>query len=242
VLPIILKKKHQKERRDRMKRITARTLAILCTVCSVLLLHCLPANAWVRPGVSTDKDLYYPGEPIRVRFSGAPGYNRDWICIAPSGSPDTEAGQYQYMPRGLHRGHLTFTAPAPGHYQVRAYYNYRRNGYLVSARNAFTVEGQRSSRGTKYQGDYIETQDSSIPDPKLRQAQYVLIERGYDPGDADGLYGRKTKAALRLFQKDNQLRQSGKLNMVTLKALGLLKESDQLPAQKNVPLEEPKVP
>ena len=225
-----------------MKRITARTLAILCTVCSVLLLHCLPANAWVRPGVSTDRNTYFPGEAVHVRFSGAPGYNRDWICIAPSASPDTEAGQYQYMPRGLHRGHLVFTAPAPGHYQVRAYYNYRRNGYLVSARNAFTVEGQRSSRGAKYQGDYAKPQDSSIPDPKLKQAQYVLIERGYDPGDADGLYGRKTKAALRLFQKDNQLRQSGKLNMVTLKALGLLKESNQQPAQKNVLPEEPKVP
>lgn len=219
-----------------MKRITARTLAILGIVCSVLLLHCPPGNAWVRPGVSTDRNLYYPGEPIRVHFSGAPGYYRDWICIAPSRTPDTEAGQYQYMPRGVHRGHLTFTAPAPGHYQVRAYYNYRRNGYLVSARNSFTVVSQRSSSGSSYQGDYAEPQDASVPDPKLKQAQYVLIERGYDPGDADGLYGRKTKAALRLFQKDNQLRQSGQLNMVTLKALGLLKEEpEQPPSPKNVP-------
>jgi hypothetical protein len=50
------------------------------------------------------------------------------------------------------------------------------------------------------------------------------------------LYGRRTKAALRLFQKDNQLRQSGKLNMVTLKALGLLKEEpEQPPSPTNIP-------
>jgi hypothetical protein len=219
-----------------MKRITAGTLAILCPFSVVLLLHCLPANAWVRPGVSTDKEVYYPGEPVRVYFSGAPGYYRDWICIARSGAPDTEAGQYQYMPRGVHRGRLTFTAPAPGHYQVRAYYNYRTNGYLVSARNEFTVESQRSSRGANYQSDYTEPQDSGLSDPKLKQAQYVLIERGYDPGDADGLYGRKTRAALRLFQKDNQLRQSGQLNMVTLKALGLLKaEPEQQPKGEPAP-------
>jgi hypothetical protein len=166
--------------------------------------------------VTTDKHTYIIGEQIRVRYNGAPGYNRDWICIVPSGAPDTEVGKYQNIPNRVRKGFLTFDAPAPGHYEVRAYFNYSRNGYVVSARHPFSVV-----EATPY--PYPE-QESSLPDPILKQAQYALMERGYDPGEADGLYGRRTIAALREFQKENQLRQSGKLNKGTLKALGMFKE------------------
>ncbi len=91
------------------------------------------------PQVKTDKDVYSEGEKIRVNFFSAPGYSRDWICIAAAGSPDTDAGDYQYMPNGESQGVLTFDAPAPGKYEVRAYYNYSRNGYVVSARHSFSV-------------------------------------------------------------------------------------------------------
>ena len=90
--------------------------------------------------VNTDKDIYHSGETIKVHFSNATGDNGDWICIVPAGSPDTEAGDYQYMPKGLSQGVLTFDAPLPGKYEARAYFNYRRNGYLVSARYGFSVE------------------------------------------------------------------------------------------------------
>jgi hypothetical protein len=323
-----------------MKRISVRALAAFCILCSALLVPCLPGKAWAWSGVSTDKNVYSPGEQIRVRFSGAPGYNSDWICIVPSGEPDTAAGTYQYLPYGVRQGFVTFIAPSPGRYQVRAYYDYRRNGYLVSARRSFTVAGQEgstestrnenryvgpggawvatdknvyfqgehiqvrfsgapgyssdwicivpyrapeneagdfkympdgmkqgeltfsarapgryevrayfnyrrngylvsarysfivknrwSSRGERYQEDNSQPtypgQTSMPPDPKLRQAQYRLMELGYDPGVADGLYGKKTRRALLQFQRDNQLRQSGDLDRMTLKALGLLKE------------------
>jgi hypothetical protein len=209
-----------------MKRITTGKLAILSTLCAVILLYCSTGNAWVRPGVSTDRPVYYPGETVRVHYSGAPGYNRDWICIVHAGAPDTSPGNYQYLPWGVHRGTLFFTAPRPGHYEVRAYYNYRANGYLVSARNSFVVETQAYSRPPRAQEEYVESSpqwhDSSAADPTLKQVQYYLMERGYDCGDADGLYGKKTRAAIRDFQRDNKLKQSGKLNMVTLKAMGLL--------------------
>jgi hypothetical protein len=209
-----------------MKRITAGKLAILSTLCAVILLYCSTGNAWVRPGVSTDRPVYYPGETVRVHYSGAPGYNRDWICVVHAGAPDTSPGNYQYLPWGVHRGTLFFTAPRPGHYEVRAYYNYRANGYLVSARNSFVVESQAYSRPPAGQEEYVEPSpqwhDSSASDPTLKKVQYYLMERGYDCGDADGLYGKKTRAAIRDFQRDNKLKQSGKLNMVTLKAMGLL--------------------
>lgn len=318
-----------------MKRYTARTLAVLCTLCAVLLFHCLQGNAWARFGVSTDKNTYHQGEEIQVRFFGAPGYSSDWICIVPSGAPDTDAGDYQYMPNGLHQGFLTFAAPssgryevrafynysrgrylvsdrrsfivegqrysggsryqddpdngpvvstnkntyhqgeeiqvyfsgapgyssdwicivpsgapdteagdyqylpngaqqgsltfvapAYGHYEVRAFYDYRRNGYLVTGRHSFTVESQRYSGGARYQDDSAGPpypgQDARTPDPQLKQAQDVLIERGYDPGEADGFYGGKTRSALRAFQRDNKIKQSGRLDRMTLEILGLL--------------------
>ena len=89
--------------------------------------------------VRTDKNIYQQGEMIRVNFHNAPGNDSDWICIVPAGSPDTDAGDYKYMPRGLGQGSLIFDPRSPGKYEVRAYYNYRRNGYVVSGRYAFSV-------------------------------------------------------------------------------------------------------
>lgn len=91
------------------------------------------------PQVKTDKDIYSAGETIRVNFSNAPGNNGDWICIVATGSPDNDAGDYKYMPNKVSDGVLTFNAPPLGKYEVRAFYNYSRNGYVVSARYSFSV-------------------------------------------------------------------------------------------------------
>jgi hypothetical protein len=96
------------------------------------------------PRVSTDKDLYEPNEKMLVHFSGAPGSNRDWIGIAPAKAKDDTVGVYDYLPSGHSKGTLTFKAPAPGTYEVRAYYNYREKGYIVSARHEFVVSSEPS--------------------------------------------------------------------------------------------------
>ena len=102
-------------------------------------IFCQTAVAGENPQITTDKDTYNYGEPINVKFSNAPGDERDWICIVPAGSPDTEAGDYKYMPKGLSQGVLVFNSPTPGKYEARAYYDYARRGYVVSGRHAFTV-------------------------------------------------------------------------------------------------------
>jgi len=89
--------------------------------------------------VRTEKDVYDQGEVIRVHFSNAPGYSSDWICIVRAGSPDSAAGNYKYLPRGVSAGTLSFNPPTPGAYEARAYYNYRHGGYRVSGRYAFQV-------------------------------------------------------------------------------------------------------
>jgi hypothetical protein len=105
----------------------------------IVTLFWLPNPACGASIVNTDKDIYNYGEMIKVIFSNSPGNDGDWICIVPVGSPETEGGNYKYIPRGLGQGFLIFDPPSPGEYEVRAYYNYRRNGYVVSGRYAFSV-------------------------------------------------------------------------------------------------------
>lgn len=50
--------------------------------------------------------------------------------------------------------------------------------------------------------------------------QRVLLDKGYDPGPIDGVYGRKTEAAVRSFQRARRL-PTGGLTMETVQALGV---------------------
>ena len=120
--------------------ISKNRINIAVMVLIILAFCCWPAFAGSAPQIKTDQDEYQYGEKITVHFYHAPGYARDWICIVPAGSPDTEAGDYQYMPNGTKRGKLVFKSPRPGRYEARAYYNYRAGQYIVSARHRFRVK------------------------------------------------------------------------------------------------------
>jgi TolA-binding protein len=52
-----------------------------------------------------------------------------------------------------------------------------------------------------------------------RQAQQALTDQGYKPGPIDGALGKRTRGALRAFQKANELRASGRLNRDTCRQL-----------------------
>ena len=112
----------------------------------MITLFSQPSSVYGASVVRTDKDIYNQGEPIRVYFTNAPGNDSDWMCIVPVGYPDTDAGDYKYMPGGLSQGFLLFDPRSPGVYEVRAYYNYRRNGYVVSDRYAFSVASDPSQK------------------------------------------------------------------------------------------------
>ena len=51
------------------------------------------------------------------------------------------------------------------------------------------------------------------------KVQEALNNKGYDCGTADGIAGKKTKAALEKFQKDNQLTVDGTISKEVLKLL-----------------------
>ena len=65
-------------------------------------------------------------------------------------------------------------------------------------------------------------------DPAVYQAQKTLKELGYDPGAPDGIWGKKTTAAIKSFQRDNGLPMTGKLDAVTKTKLNSRKPSFQL--------------
>jgi len=144
-----------------------------------------PNSAGGASVVSTDKAIYNQGEMIRVNFFNAPGYDRDWICIVPVGSPDTNGGDYKYMPRGLDHGFLNFSPRSPGKYEVRAYYNYSRNGYVVTGRHVFSVVGHPAKKEALAQRmeriDPNNSLEANLPPPILFAAPpNVVVLPGTD--------------------------------------------------------------
>jgi murein L,D-transpeptidase YcbB/YkuD len=55
----------------------------------------------------------------------------------------------------------------------------------------------------------------------MRAAQEMLKAKGFDPGDLDGRYGPKTRAAISSFQKSVGIRESGRLDDATMSQLGV---------------------
>jgi peptidoglycan hydrolase-like protein with peptidoglycan-binding domain len=54
---------------------------------------------------------------------------------------------------------------------------------------------------------------------RIVEAQQRLADLGYDPGEADGVLGPRTRAAVTAFQKDKGLSATGRINEVLLETL-----------------------
>ncbi|MDF1736083.1 MAG: peptidoglycan-binding protein [Minwuia sp.] len=54
---------------------------------------------------------------------------------------------------------------------------------------------------------------------QIRLMQRLLIARGYDPGEPDGLPGEQTREAIRQFETDNAMQVTGKITETVLQAL-----------------------
>lgn len=66
----------------------------------------------------------------------------------------------------------------------------------------------------------------------VRDAQQALKDKGYDPGPVDGLMGPATRSAVKKYQDEQHLDESGRLGPKTLSALGVkhVKSTQQLEA------------
>jgi nitrous oxidase accessory protein len=72
-------------------------------------------------------------EQITVAYTGAPGYESDWIAMYKSGSPDSSYITRQYLD-GKENGTLALEAPDPGSYNFRLFEN-DSNTKLVTSNN-----------------------------------------------------------------------------------------------------------
>ena len=55
----------------------------------------------------------------------------------------------------------------------------------------------------------------------MKNLQKSLQDKGMDPGPIDGVMGARTQAALRAYQKDQNLPQTGRTDAQTLEKLGV---------------------
>lgn len=81
---------------------------------------------------------------------------------------------------------------------------------------------------------------SAVPRAQVREVQQNLADRGYDPGPVDGLWGPRTRQAVRTFQRDQNLAANGRADHQTLAALGIetgspATQTGQLPAERSAP-------
>jgi phage tail tape-measure protein len=78
-------------------------------------------------------------------------------------------------------------------------------------------EGAKDS-GT---GTARRTSSSAYGEADVRAAQQLLNDKGYAAGSVDGRWGPTTEAALKKFQKDSGIPESGTLDAQTTAALGM---------------------
>ncbi len=86
------------------------------------------------------------------------------------------------------------------------------------------IGGYVGHEGTDANGKVSTTRTTSsamASDSTVRDAQAALNSQGYDAGAVDGQWGPNTQSAVRRFQTERGLAQTGKLDSATLNALGV---------------------
>ena len=119
-------------------------------------------------------------------------------------------------------------------------YRYRRGSQSRAERDVepyrskIVAEAIREARqlGRSYQPSYpsVSSGTSTRSTPKkpsaqyTREAQQLLTDLGYDPGPIDGDYGRRTAAAVKVFQRDAGITQDGWIDQDLLSGLKTRRE------------------
>jgi WD40 repeat protein len=134
---------------------------------TVTLLAESPAFTVSDPVVTLDKSSYAAGSTITVTYAGLPGFEEDWIAIAPVGSPNTTYLAYVFT-GGQTSGTATFTAPAtPGSYVVRAFPN-----------NTFVPVWESAAFA-------VNTPTVTVDHPSYNAGGTITVSYAWMPGNAD---------------------------------------------------------
>ncbi|HSX21118.1 MAG TPA: peptidoglycan-binding domain-containing protein [Gammaproteobacteria bacterium] len=151
--------------------------------------------------------------------------NTALICIATtlisSGAyADDHHGHYHDHHDGGDVGFGLYFGSGAGPYYPYGYgpYGYGPYGYGPYYPSGTYVVIDGDGRG------YSSHHASSVqPSVTVMKAQVVLYEQGFYKGSIDGVYGAQTQAALKVYQKTNDLPETGLLDDATLKKMGVPK-------------------
>ena len=84
--------------------------------------------------------------------------------------------------------------------------------------------GPRASFGRSHGYGYTAV---NLPPDQIREVQEVLIDRGFLTGEADGVFGSRTREALITFQRKEGIQANGSISTRTVAALGLSNKIDR---------------
>ena len=88
----------------------------------------------------------------------------------------------------------------------------------------------KKTAGKKTTGNWRTSQRTPTPD-RYKEIQQALASKGYMPqGSPSGVWDASSVEALKKFQQDQSLEPSGKIDSLSLIALGLGPRRDQVPA------------
>ena len=80
-----------------------------------------------------------------------------------------------------------------------------------------------AAKGSPAQQENMQNKSTAVSSDKIIKVQEALKAKGDDPGATDGIMGRKTRAALKSFQKANGLKSTGTVDDQTAEKLGVQK-------------------
>lgn len=125
---------------------------------------------------------------------------------------NNRCGSYRYRQGSLQRAEREVEA-------------YRSQIVSEAIRNAKQLGRQNQPSHTSVSPSSSTGSDLKRPTAQYtREAQQILIDLGYDPGPADGQYGRQTADAVKAFQRDVDITQDGWIDEDFLSTLRTIKE------------------
>ncbi len=103
---------------------------------------------------------------------------------------------------------------------------------LTLAFPAWAAEKTKSAPTKEEKAEKTEKKAVTKGGDEVKKIQEALKDKGQDPGAIDGIMGKKTREAIRAFQKSNELKVTGRLDKETADKLGV--EMPKSSAKKNM--------
>lgn len=213
------------------RRLRARTAAAIAAV------------AFMCGGVLYNTLIAGPGRPGYGDVAAAPGATTKLVVDAGDGAalntvtlrydPMVEAVQRELAAAGLYDGAVDGVAGRKTKLAIEAYE--QQNGMEVTGLAAQSlIEHIRYTRAVASAADYtgsVSPAATPVEDEAVKRVQTGLSELGYDAGDADGAIGGKTEEAIKQFQRDRGLAQSGEITEDMMDELAKLSGQSALTAE-----------